>query len=127
MQYSYHLNSENEIICGSENNPEYENNKWHGCRKVACEIERNFSYKISNFLTNPIEFYEKAKTLNKYHVEPIGNTSKDNPKNSEILMRVQNDEEINGEECCGNYPDRFPFMKLTHQCCGGLVQSLGSC
>lgn len=127
MSYSYHLNANKEIICGSENNPEYENNKWHGCRKVACEIERNFSLKASYFLQNPIEFYETAKNFSKYHIEPVGKST----DKSDVAMAMGAPRGLQNhnvsEECCGSFPERFPFMRLTHQCCDGLVKSLGSC
>ena len=58
IQFVYHVNHQGEITCGPEHNPGYAQDAWHGCRAAACEIEKNFAYKVLEAVSDPILFQQ---------------------------------------------------------------------
>ena len=71
MQFTYHTDSNNDIVCGPETNPNYANNQWNGCRQAACQIEREFAYSVIHHLQDPVLFKQDANANGLYFWSPV--------------------------------------------------------
>ena len=113
--FVYHTDSNGDIVCGPEDNVNYQNNQNNGCRLAACQIERNFAYAVRDALSNPVDFYQQNKNT-------MYNSNTDNS------VCVKSSNQVNRDQCCGEYPIRRPFFELTHDCClNGNIKPFGEC
>jgi hypothetical protein len=117
MPFTYHVGSDGNIVCGPANNPEYAKNKWNGCRQAACEIERHFAYTVVNQLADPLAFKSEANADNLYFWNPI---RKSNMCRGDGLGMKRN-----RDQCCGDFPTRYPFASDTFECCGSSGENKG--
>jgi len=117
MPFTYHVGSDGNIVCGPANNPEYAKNKWNGCRLAACEIERHFAYTVVNQLADPLAFKNEATADNLYFWNPI---RKSNMCRGDGLGMKRNK-----DQCCGDFPTRYPFASDTFECCGSSGENKG--
>lgn len=117
MPFTYHVGSDGNIVCGPANNPEYARNKWNGCRQAACEIERHFAYTVVNELADPLAFKNEANADNLYFWNPI---RKSNMCRGDGLSMKRNK-----DQCCGEFPTRYPFASDTFECCGSSGENKG--
>lgn len=140
LQFAYHLNNAGDIVCGPKRNPGYAKNVWHGCRDAACEIEKEFAYKVAGALANPKDFeFTHADNYNAVAFEmgalnPLLKSAYQKEKTNvaaaaaakeltEFFASVQRD-----EQCCGNYPTRAPYNSYTQECCAqGEIHAIGRC
>ena len=121
MPFTYHVGGDGKIICGPASNPEYARNKWNGCRQAACEIERHFAYTVANQLADPLVFKDQANQDNLYFWNPV---RKANMCRGDGLGVKRNK-----DQCCGEFPTRYPFASDTFECCGtdGKNKPFGEC
>lgn len=138
IQFVYHVNHQGEITCGPEHNPGYAQDAWHGCRAAACEIEKNFAYKVLEAVSDPILFqhnnwmnYNAAFInfgLKAAPIRPHARKAERVPEKAvQELNRVLGMPKRE-ERCCGAYPNRKPYNSVTHECCvNSEVQANGRC
>ena len=115
--FKFHMNN-NKIICGPSRNPEYKFNqdKRHTCKLAACQIERNFSYKIFKIIGgDPIGWRERHR----HNYETF--------RSEKACQKALQHDMIKKDGCCGEYPDRRPFSFEKEACCNGSISFFGAC
>lgn len=110
-KYKYKIDEINKTIDCSGNDP-------GSCKESLCLCDSAFAEKFgalwddANFNT----FY----WMNKHN-------KKQNPTFDDASTCVASGGN-NANDCCGDYPDRYPYSDTTFECCGdGTVKSIGSC
>jgi len=119
--FLFHWNGD-KIVCGPADDPKYQSDPVSNrCPLVACEIEVKFAYAAVDFIMaaagGPKEFRED--NLSKYHAENLTDAEWDD-------MCVSNKGPVN-RECCGEFPQRYPFNTNNKVCCGIDIEDLGTC
>lgn len=120
MQFSYHTDANGDLVCGTETNPNYANNKWNGCRQAACEIEKEFAYSVVHHLQDPVAFKQSANADGLYFWSPV--------RKATVCQGAQKGYRREKDECCGSYPMREPFASAVFECCeNGSAKRIGEC
>lgn len=114
MTFRWHFDTNGEIQCGRPSNLNYYNTE-DDCRLAACQIEKNFVYKVQNFLNS------QGGAENFYN---------NNQNNYGYCPNVKRNGKVRTERdsCCGEFPNRVPFNSLYRECCeDGSMASIGGC
>lgn len=103
--YEYHIDDDKNVICGPADDPEYANaDPSEQCRKIVCDIERQFADEVFSHIGADVRAYETANSA-KYDVF----------SDSNICISGNNGNAVS--ECCGAYPNRHPFIPFIKTCC----------
>lgn len=116
-KFSFHVNSTMHIICGGQGDPEYAQQKVKQiCMQKSCFIQRQFAQEVSEIIgADPVQFFNDNQSY--YNVFGDDNVCVKHRTNGRQA------------ECCGiDYPAKFPFNPLNHECCNdGTAQLTGQC
>lgn len=103
--YDYHIDNDKNVICGPVEDPEYANSDpSEECRKVVCNIERQFADEVFSHIGGDVVAYQDDNP-GKYDVF----------SDSSICVSGNNGNAVS--ECCGTYPSRVPFIPFIRTCC----------
>ena len=89
----------------------------HGsqCMQKSCFIQRQFAEEVVDLIgADPVQFFNDNQSY--YNVFGDDNVCVKHRTNGRQA------------ECCGDYPAKFPFNPLNHECCeDGSSQLIGQC
>ena len=122
-------NGDLKIGCGTPLNPEYSDPRpahsdLTACRLAACQIERKFAEELVEIGFQELYNPSYKGMVGRGECSKNVTTAKNNP--GRFDLEDKNDMFYN---CCGAYPNRFPFMDGgVRVCCGdGKVRNEGTC
>jgi hypothetical protein len=121
--FNYHVDVNGDIVCGpSANNANWVARDDKNCQLAACEIEREFAQLAAQFIGSDPRQFRLDRRRSHYKLGDNGD--------AQCVKQA-----ARPDDCCGDYPFRYPFQSTTRQCCvGGYgtgdvaeIKQLGSC